>query len=209
MDKQLVIMGHPFGDNLAKVVLNEIVLFYEKFGQAVALRDLYEIGFNPVVTKADIEAAKLGTALEDVLTEQKFVSEADVITFIYPAWWTGMPAIIKGYVDRVFCEGFAYINDKSGIKQTLSNKKVIIANTNGKPESMYMKGGIYDSAYSFFDKNIFDFLGMEVIMHYVFSDINAETDYDELKNKFKLFKEEIKKVVLLANNSRLNIITQF
>jgi NAD(P)H dehydrogenase (quinone) len=40
--------------------------------------------------------------------EQEFIAWADMLTFVYPVWWTGMPAMLKGYIDRVFCQGFAY-----------------------------------------------------------------------------------------------------
>ena len=209
MNRQLIIMSHPSGGTLTSVVLSEISIFYEKFGQEIVLRDLYKMGFNPVISKEDIEASKSGSALEDVLKEQKLVEKADLITFIYPVWWTGMPAIMKGYIDRVFCEGFAYRQDETGMKQPLNGKKVIIVNTSGKPGSPYMRGGVYDSTCAFCDKNIFDFLGMEVVMHYVLQDVDENTGYAELKEKIWLLKQEIKKSVLLANNSRLSIPNPF
>lgn len=51
---------------------------------------------------------------DDVKKEQDYVSWADTMVFIYPIWWGGMPAIARGYLDRVFSHGFAYLNtDKS------------------------------------------------------------------------------------------------
>ncbi|WP_262497627.1 NAD(P)H-dependent oxidoreductase [Pedobacter africanus] len=54
------------------------------------------------------------------------------MSFIYPIWWTGMPAIMKGYIDRVMSYGFAYRYDQGVQKGLLGGKEVTIINTHGK-----------------------------------------------------------------------------
>lgn len=70
----------------------------------MVVRDLYAINFQPVISSSEV----IGGIGEDVVREQEFLQWAEVITLIYPIWWTGMPAIMKGYIDRVFSYGFAY-----------------------------------------------------------------------------------------------------
>ncbi|MEJ1715164.1 NAD(P)H-dependent oxidoreductase, partial [Escherichia coli] len=76
----------------------------QKKGHEVEVRDLYEMQFQPTLGRSEM----IGGIGEDVVVEQEYLKWADVITFIYPIWWTGLPAIMKGYIDRVFSYGFAY-----------------------------------------------------------------------------------------------------
>ncbi len=77
-------------------------------GENVLLRDLYSINFDPVLTVTDFELARHGNTPDDIRKEQEYIAAADIVWIFYPVWWTGMPAILKGYFDRVFLSGFAY-----------------------------------------------------------------------------------------------------
>lgn len=209
MNNQLIVIAHPFSNNLNNILLSSMKTLYGKLSQNIVLRDLYELNFNPVVTKADINAVASGSASDDVLIEQEYVRQADIISFIYPIWWTGMPAIMKGYIDRVFTKGFAYSQNKLGISQPLKGKKIVIVNTSGEPENWYIRGGMYDSRSISCERNIFDFLGMDVILHYVIEKVNENSDLHALKNAVDILKLEIRKSMLLNNNSRLTIPTPF
>lgn len=210
MKNQLIILGHPSDASLNKVILSEVGRLYEKYNQKVVMRDLYEIGFNPVLTKEDIAAVNTGTALSDVLVEQEYIRNADIITFIYPIWWTGMPAIMKGYIDRVLSQGFAYdVDEKGVVKKLLSGKKVIIINTHGRPASLYLKGGVYDSMNLLTDNHIFEFCGMDTILHLYLENINEQLKEEDVRPKLNYLKQEIKKELFITNNSRLNIPTTF
>lgn len=88
-----------------------------------AFAHLYELNFNPVLGASDFISFSKGNTPEDIKEEQEHISWADSITFIYPVWWAGLPAILKGYVDRVFSHGFAYAYGENGIEKLLSGKK--------------------------------------------------------------------------------------
>lgn len=92
-------------------------------GHEVRVRDTYELNFNPVLGASDFISFSQGNTPEDIKEEQEHISWADSITFIYPVWWAGLPAILKGYVDRVFSHGFAYAYGENGIEKLLSGKK--------------------------------------------------------------------------------------
>jgi NAD(P)H dehydrogenase (quinone) len=80
----------------------------------VIIRNLYEIGFNPVLSADDFSSLADNKTPSDILIEQGHVKWAEHIIFVFPVWWGGMPAIMKGYIDRVFAEGFAYEYVDSG-----------------------------------------------------------------------------------------------
>jgi NAD(P)H dehydrogenase (quinone) len=104
----LIVYAHPHPESLNHAILNTTISTLKNNGHDVFVRDLYELNFQPVLQPEDTAAMKEGHTPKDIKTEQEFINDADVITFIYPIWWTGLPAILKGYVDRVFAYGYAY-----------------------------------------------------------------------------------------------------
>ncbi|MFH1018492.1 MAG: NAD(P)H-dependent oxidoreductase, partial [Pseudomonadota bacterium] len=104
----LIIYSHPNPKSFNHAILEEFSGALRDAGHEVRVRDLYAIGFKPVLQGSDLEQAGKRPPAEDICAEQAHISWADVITFIFPLWWAGMPAIAKGYLDRVFSEGFAY-----------------------------------------------------------------------------------------------------
>lgn len=123
----LIVFAHPHQESFNRAILDTAVRALQTKGHEVHVRDLYQLGFNPVLTGEDTAEMKKGSTPADIQAEQAFITKADVITFVYPVWWTGLPAILKGYVDRVFAYGFAYqYNSQGGIDKLLAGKKGVI-----------------------------------------------------------------------------------
>ena len=131
--KHLIVYAHPYSESLNHSILDTTVNALKKNGHEVIVRDLYALDFQPVLKPEDTEAMKAGKTPDDIKTEQEFISEAEAITFIYPIWWTGLPAILKGYVDRVFHMGLLILLVKKVIIKLLKGKKGFIINTHGTP----------------------------------------------------------------------------
>ncbi len=72
----------------------------EATGNEVRIRDLYGIGFYPVIKQSDYNMIARSEVPEDIRTEQEHILWADVITFIFPIYWAGLPAMLKGYIDK-------------------------------------------------------------------------------------------------------------
>jgi len=140
--KQLIIYAHPNGKSLNGYFKETLAHYLEESGHEVKVRDLYVLDFDPVLSLEDISGQMQGAVNETIGAEQKYITWADVVTFIYPIWWTGMPAIIKGYVDRVMSYGFAYRYDQGVQKGLLVGKKAIIINTHGKSKEEYVQKGM-------------------------------------------------------------------
>lgn len=119
-------------------ILEAAVKGLQKKGHEVVVRDLYAIEFQPAVSSSEI----LGGIGEDIIQEQEHLKWADVITFIYPIWWTGLPAMMKGYIDRIFSYGFAYKYVNGVQMGLLKGKKAIILNTQGKSHEEYARSGM-------------------------------------------------------------------
>lgn len=118
MKKILVIDGHPWKDSLCASLATSYVKSAKYAGADVRFLKPRELEFNPLLERAQ-------DPLEPAIKEsQESLLWADHLVFIYPTWWTNMPALLKGWIDRVFLSGITYQYDgKSPLpKQLLKGK---------------------------------------------------------------------------------------
>ncbi len=149
----------------------------QESGKELLLRDLYAMHFNPVLA-AVIFRDQNGTVCEDVKAEQELIRATDVLIVVYPLWWSGMPAMLKGYIDRVFSYGFAYeINETSGVG-LLTGKKVFLVTTTGASQEDYEQLDMHRSFAQTVDSGIFRFSGMKVIDHTSYASVPYVTVED-------------------------------
>lgn len=143
--KHLIVYCHPNPDSFNNAIVDAFIESLKEQGHEVVVRDLYAMRFDPVLKASDFEALHEGNTPLDIKTEQEHVKWADAFTMVYPIWWTGLPALIKGYIDRVFSYGFAYAYGEDGtISKLLAGKKGLIINTHGTPSEIYSRTGMYD-----------------------------------------------------------------
>jgi NAD(P)H dehydrogenase (quinone) len=72
------------------------------------------------------------------------VTEADNLIFIYPIWWFGQPAILKGWIDRVLSSGFAYKDDENGFTPLLTDKSATLIVTLGSTQEVLLQHDMDD-----------------------------------------------------------------
>ncbi|AEV97247.1 NAD(P)H dehydrogenase [Niastella koreensis] len=166
--KHLIIYAHPNGDSLNNHLLKTVIETLQTGDHEIELRDLYQLNFNPVLSLDDMNGQRMGHVAEDVKKEQAYISWADHITLIYPIWWTGMPAIMKGYIDRVMSYGFAYRYDQGVQKGLLTGKQAIIINTHGKSTAEYEANGMGKALSLTSDKGIYTYCGLTINQHFFF-----------------------------------------
>ncbi|MBF0320288.1 MAG: NAD(P)H-dependent oxidoreductase [Nitrospirae bacterium] len=174
--KHLIVYAHPNPKSFNHAIMETLATELKAAGQEVRIRDLYEIKFDPVLKPSDFELIQAGTVAADVKTEQEHITWADVVSFIHPIWWTGLPAILKGYIDRVFTFGFAYKIGENCISGLLNSKKAMVINTTGAPEEMYSQSGMFKSMLQTSDDGIYRFCAMEVLKHMFFTSVPYITD---------------------------------
>jgi NAD(P)H dehydrogenase (quinone) len=166
--KHLIIYAHPNPNSLNSHFKNTLADHLEQGNHEVIVRDLYQLNFNPVLSLEDMAGQRSGLVINDVKQEQDFITWADCITFIHPIWWTGLPAIMKGYIDRVFSYGFAYRYDQGIQKGLLTGKQTVIINTHGKSKEEYEAIGMDTALILTSDKGIYTYSGLEIIKHFFF-----------------------------------------
>lgn len=166
--KAVVLYAHPNSQSFNHAVLTVVREELERVGAELSVRDLYALGFDPVLKGGDLAAVRAGEPLEDVAREQEILSAADLLVVVHPIWWFGMPAVLKGYIDRVFSYGFAYTAGPEGPVGLLQGKKVAVFTSTGGSEDAYRSYGFEKALRTTMDQGIYGFCGMEVVLHQFF-----------------------------------------
>lgn len=129
--KALIIFAHHNPKSYNGAILDVVKEQLTKKGAEVRVKDLYAMNFNPVLAAADFEQLFSGKVPEDIAREQADVTWADMIVFISPIWWASVTAMLKGYVDKVFQNGFAFRYTATGIEGMLKDKRALAITTSG------------------------------------------------------------------------------
>lgn len=177
----LVILCHPSPSSFNRAIADSVEAVSGALSHDTCRRDLYAMAFNPVLSRRDLEAP-LGVVPPDVRQEQEFINWADLLTFVYPVWWAGMPGMLKGYIDRVFCRGFAYTLHDGAAKGLLGGKRVLIFNTTALPSSVYSSQGMHEAMALTTDTGIFELCGMDVLHHAFFGGV--DTALEEVRKAY-------------------------
>ena len=189
--KHLVIFAHPYSKSFGKGIVDTIEKEVLNNESEIRIRDLYELGFDPILKGSDLLNLQSGNYADDIKVEQDHIKWADIITFVYPVWWAGLPAMLKGYVDRVFANGFGFTYGENGPVGLLKGKKGILFSTTGFPSDVYTQIGMHKSMQHTTDEAIFKFWGIEVIKHVFFGAVPSSTE-EELKQYLNEVIEVIK-----------------
>lgn len=173
--KHLIIYAHPNRDSLNHMFKQTVVEYLLQQNHEVVVRDLYRLHFNPVLSLEDMAGQRRGTVNEEVRKEQEYIAWAEAVTFIYPIWWTGMPGIMKGFIDRVFSYGFAYRYDQGVQKGLLAGKSAYIINSHGKSRTEYQQIGMDDALKLTSDKGVYTYCGFDIKQHFFFDRADRAT----------------------------------
>ena len=132
----LVIFAHPLGDSYAATLRDTVVAALEAGGHTVDLCNLYQEDFDPILSAQewrDYENTSENTRAVSRQVER--LRQAEGIIFVFPSWWYGMPAILKGYFDRVWLPGIAFEFGPQAIRPLLMSIRMFgVVTTTGAPE---------------------------------------------------------------------------
>ncbi|WP_298477734.1 NAD(P)H-dependent oxidoreductase [uncultured Maribacter sp.] len=195
----LIVHAHENADSFCSALANIAKSTFEKEGNKVTISDLYKKNFNPVGGKHDfkkisdasyykyaseqIHAQQNNLFSDDLREEMELLSKADVLIFNFPLWWFSMPAILKGWVDRVLAYGYAYGGDYGFYdKGRFSGKKAFLCVTTGSPANFYTETGSHGRTLAAILKNIHQgilgLIGFEVLPDFVAYGVSRITDVE-------------------------------
>ncbi len=211
----LYIFAHPeprsFNSSMKEMAIREI----EDKGNDVRLSDLHAMGFKPVLDQMDfvqrkrtdsfnafleqMAASKKGTFSEDIMMEMEKVKWADLLIFQFPIYFTGMPAIMKGWIDRVFAAGFAFNPIKQEVydEGLLKGKKAMLVISTGAEEDWYSPGGKHGDIRELLTYIIhctFEYVGMEVLdTHFTFG--AGKMSPERVEDEFARYRKRLDSII--------------
>lgn len=182
----LIVYAHPEPKSFNGAMKDLAVSVLTKQGHQVQVSDLYEMKFKALADQEDFAeleypeflkeqneqnfASGKGKLAQDIVAEQEKLLWADFLILQFPLWWFSLPAIMKGWVDRVFTTGFSYGGGKLYDKGGLKGKKAMLTLTTGGPASRYSSTGLnadIEKILFAINHGILHFVGMEVLPPFI------------------------------------------
>lgn len=187
MMNTLIIYAHPNTKGYCQTVLQEVESKLKHNKLAYEVIDLYKLNYDPILHEDEHYTAGNKKITEQNVLFQEKILKADNLIFIYPLWWGAMPAILKGFFDRILTPGFAYKFIDSIPVGLLKRKRAIVFMTSGSPKliSLIYK---FNRPSKLIKKDILEFCGIKTKV-YLFG------------NARKLTNEKIKKIKYKANKA--------
>lgn len=138
----LIIYSHPGSGQFCSYFLEKTRQVLEQKNIDFEIMDLYKINYDPILKPDELYTAGNRNISEKNQEIQEKIRLADGLIFIYPVWWGGMPAILKGFMDRVFTPGFAFKYNKEKLlkfipDKLLDDKKILVFISSGGPKLLY------------------------------------------------------------------------
>lgn len=169
--KHALIVAHPNARSFTASVAGLYAAEVQTLGHSIVERDLYRMGFDPCLKAEEIPYAVDHAVGSDVTAERGLIGDCDVFAFFYPFWLNAPPAILKGYLDRVFGFGFAYGGGGHSANPLLKGRKLISFTSSGAPTEWVEKTGAMEAVHVLFDRYFAQLCGMTVLQHVHFGDI--------------------------------------
>jgi NAD(P)H dehydrogenase (quinone) len=157
----LLIYAHPEPNSFTVALLGRAKEVLEADGHSFEVSDLYAEKFDPVVDRHDFTSVANSNYFsiqneqafaeehraysEDIRREQQRASRADLFIFLFPLWWGGPPAIIKGWFDRVMSYGFGYVDGARYDRGLFRGRSAMICVPTGGTSNRFSEGSTYGS----------------------------------------------------------------
>jgi NAD(P)H dehydrogenase (quinone) len=182
----LIVYAHAESTSFTAALKDAAVSALSAAGHRVQVSDLYGEKFNPVVGRHDfvraadparfhyqseqLNASQTEGFAPDLAREQERLLSADLLVFVFPLWWGGLPAILKGWFDRVCAYGIAYADGKRFDRGYFVGRRALLGVTTGGTIERFSAEGSYgEMRYVLHSvrRCILEYLGLEVMEPFV------------------------------------------
>jgi len=153
----LIVTAHPDPESLTSTIARRIAAAVG----SVEVADLAAEGFDPRFSAADRHSYRVaGDFPEDVAREQRRLDGAEHLVLVFPVYWWSMPALLKGWIDRVFVNGWAFsIDPAGGMRRRLGALTVHLVPIAGDDAGVYERHGYEQSLRTQIEHGIVDYCG--------------------------------------------------
>ncbi|MDE2183235.1 MAG: NAD(P)H-dependent oxidoreductase [Alphaproteobacteria bacterium] len=143
----------------------------ESLGHKTIMRDLYGMAFDPCLKADEIPSSSGFAPRDDIVAERLVIEDTDVFALFYPFWLNAPPAMLKGYLDRVFGMGFAYGKGRDGNEPLLGGRKLISFTASGAPADWVRRTGAWEAVRTLFDEHFAAVCGLAIADHIHFGGV--------------------------------------
>jgi NAD(P)H dehydrogenase (quinone) len=181
-----LVLAHPEPRSFNGALFRQAQKFLAGAGHEIKTSELYEMQFNPVsgrnnfTTIKDPEyfkqqaeelfAIEEGGFAPDVEQELEKLEWCDLMIWQFPLWWFGLPAILKGWADRVLAMGRTYGDGRMYERGVFGGKRALLSLTTGSSGERYQKGGLHGDIHGVLrpiQRGILEFVGFSVLAPHV------------------------------------------
>lgn len=160
----LIVVGHHDPQSLTHALARQIAAGLANAGHGSEIADLASEGFDPRFGLADHAVhRRLAAPPADVLREQGRIERADALVLVYPIYWWSLPALLKGWVERVFSNGWAFDYEGGITVKKLRGMKVHLVAVAGADSGTFERHGYGKAMHVQIEHGIFDYCGAEVL----------------------------------------------
>lgn len=163
----LIVVAHPKPESLTHSVADRLAEGVSLFdpGNSFEIADLAAEAFDPRFTATDIAVhLREAPSPADIVAEQARIDRADALALVYPVYWWSMPGLLKGWIDRVFVNGWAYDDSpETGLVKKLRHLRVHLVAIGGADLRTYARHGYFGAMRTQIDHGIFDYCGAQVV----------------------------------------------
>ena len=182
----LLVYAHPEPTSFTGALKDAAFDALTAAGHSVEVSDLYAEAFNPVAGRHDFTsvadakrfhyqteqalAQQTQSFASDLVREQRRFLKADLVVWLYPIWWGGMPAILKGWFDRVLAFGFAYAEGRRFDSGFFPEKRGLLCLSTGGTQQRFSAEGVFgdiDTVLWPAQRLMIEYLGMDALEPFV------------------------------------------
>lgn len=174
--KHAIIVCHPARDSFTAALAARYARTVRAHGHEVVMRDLYSLGFDPVLRDEE----RHGHPRDDVNAEWAALGKPDVFVLAYPIWFGTPPAMLKGYIDRVFGAGRMFgLGGETGGGSKLDGTRLVSLTSSGAMRAWLGERGVLSSLRTVFDRYLSDVFGFTETARYHFDGVGPDmTEHD-------------------------------
>lgn len=174
-----LVLANPRRTSFDGQIVDTYVETVERLGQQVVVRDLYAMGFDPVLRNEERPIEGDGQLSDDVAAELELLGASDILVLVYPIWFALPPAILKGYVDRVLGSNYSFrdVQAQAG-HPAVKGKPLLSFSTSGTSLAWLHEKGQVGSLREIFDAYLWQGLGMTRAEHIRIDSVVPDMDAD-------------------------------
>jgi NAD(P)H dehydrogenase (quinone) len=212
--KVLLVLAHPERGSFSGAMTDAAIETLTALGHQVTVSDLYRMGFDPVSDRRNFAEAKepdyykqqveedhateTDSFAPDVAAEIAKLEAADLLIFQFPLWWFGLPAILKGWVDKVFAFNRVYGRGRFYEKGLYRGKRALLSlTTGGSGEAAYQPDGFNGDINGILrpiQRGMLQFLGYDVLKPQIVHG-PAQSSDEERKARLAEWRARLTKIV--------------